>query len=1585
MREQDQAAVGKRIARLLAAEITERASKREFGVVAHDIEPLDGDELLAALTEAAEADKLELRVALVGMPDVVERGLKRSKLWKARLSADEEAAVAWRNKHQRTIAVVATRQLAREASLRALLRIDEKTLFERLCDEEQRSGPPVFRQHLWAALARQGDVITLPALVAYSEALRQLQPKDQSLRAPKLLHHLGLFPDEHLADQTSERVLARRLRLNAELLNEIRHADQDEWARVREFIKKNLDGAERCQADTLRMKLQSLSGDGGEALTGLDVSQAESVWRCKRRGAPGSAGADPLPAPRDEHLPAEHAVASLLIDQHVDRLRDIADEITQIVQHAEREGDEPDAPEVHGLRQGSRRSTVPTHPALLALVRDSSTEATWGCTYQGATDRIDILIDRATRHDPRPLLFADLRERLQPFIEQEMLPPNVQMLADRLAALRAELLPHLGQLLTAPICFLAGYPELCKKAEAYLSTYENLLQSLQASFASARADAEEEADALVAWMLAMEVYIFKTDAGTQAVLSPIHPLHLWRSVIVVNELLHAGRELGQQEREALQKACAEELHLLQVLCLPPSAASTETGQPILLGQAGRIGRLPVYREAPRGVYDAGGSRTVAQLAQALAQLRPFARPGLQVMLVNPPRPGTFVEALLGPLDTVNTDSADTYHGLHLRIRYTTGQAQAWAAELEDLDETVSESLALGRERGLASLSNQKRPVSWEEIDAELERRPAHLLVIVDPFEVRSSPFSRTGINELSPWVLTREYKYNKFRREITVVPVADSFVFGAYLNMIGLLDPTLKQKNPANLPQVGKVRDILNKLGARTLWTVLLDPHRVALARLGDAEVIDRRVEGARQVTCYARDLMPFTRQLDQQLRRTHFTAEASTLLQLVRDLAAMEPAGILRLGPAGADGRGIKGSLGKLVATRWYRQQVPSGLAVSLDTPEGRQWLVAGRDSRVQADLIGLQEDQGTLTIDVIEVKAHDDSEPYQVSEDGTIRGQPVEQVLATLRAVAEIFTKGTDRSPLVRPRREVLREHLYTAVLRDADSAFMERWYALLNDLFAGQLTVRLRGRIIHIHLASVAEQAPAVYLTADRVPVLVETLSAHDVGLMLSSLRGRGEAEGAPARPAAPAATIDSVVGPSELLRLLLPGAEAPAAAAEPPAAAPARSPASEQGDVAEHVYLEPPIPHRPAGRDEAREARPAYGGAAASAQPGLSLEVDLGNETPSGRSVVWQPGKQGNGFFIILGSSGSGKTETLKVLIDGIRRAGIPVLIFDFHGDVRTDGMRSELLSHSPVSRVGLNPMELDSKEADYGPYLQRQALKDMLTSIVPELGHKQGPILKQAFEEAYRRAGILDDDMATWGREPPTFAAVEAILDDWFEDDAKRSLRSSIEGCRSAVRDLFEHPLFRRQPRLSLDQILRESARLDLATLTDSVRFVVTDTLLRKIFRALRAQGPIPVQPRGDHERFRLFVVIDEAKILSLGAERDSAKALLNVLTTEARKFGLGLILATQMADHLSDEVRANAATWLVLRPNDIKEAKKNAPNVHVEPDDLLRLNGSGDGYLRDRSFSSGKVRRIQVRSLAADASSAARTGAAQAG
>jgi len=483
-------------------------------------------------------------------------------------------------------------------------------------------------------------------------------------------------------------------------------------------------------------------------------------------------------------------------------------------------------------------------------------------------------------------------------------------------------------------------------------------------------------------------------------------------------------------------------------------------------------------------------------------------------------------------------------------------------------------------------------------------------------------------------------------------------------------------------------------------------------------------------------------------------------------------------------------------------------------------------------------------------------------------------------------------------------------------------------------------------------------------------INTISAGDVGLMLSptKLDDIDEVSMLPRDMASEAE--GAALEPRQALAMLLKRVHS--SAADAGAEVPNASRLNLGGPAISENVVDSSKPQTPRSLVTPDLDTTPSGGAKAKVlyEPASSaLEIPLGQEINTKQDLSWAPGKQSNGFFLILGASGSGKTETLKVLGNGISEYGVPVLVLDFHGDVKFSGLESVLLSSGTASTIGLNPMELDSHSAEEtGLYDQRKVIRDMIRNAVPALGHRQGSILRDAIEEAYSSRGFNDADPATWKLEPPTFADVVAILTNWAEDDTRKSQRSSIEGCIAAVQEIFEHPIFQRNKHVSIDSILSKSMRLDLSRLSDEVRYITAETLLRKIFRVLRLKGPIPVQPQSDHERFRLFVLIDEAKILSTGGgDPDSPERVLNLLFTEARKFGLGMILASQMSDHFGSEVKANAATWLVMKPMDIREARKNAPNVQMEPEALTALRGKGDGYFRDRT--SSKARRIQVKSL----------------
>lgn len=332
---------------------------------------------------------------------------------------------------------------------------------------------------------------------------------------------------------------------------------------------------------------------------------------------------------------------------------------------------------------------------------------------------------------------------------------------------------------------------------------------------------------------------------------------------------------------------------------------------------------------------------------------------------------------------------------------------------------------------------------------------------------------------------------------------------------------------------------------------------------------------------------------------------------------------------------------------------------------------------------------------------------------------------------------------------------------------------------------------------------------------------------------------------------------------------------------------------------------------------------------------------------GRRAVWRPAEQSNAFFLMVGGSGSGKTTALRLLARAIHDNKVPVLTLDFHGDVDTPGDRI-LLSGGASSSIGINPLELDAEEIRETGFRENLTMiRDAVARAIPSIGHVQKGLLMDAMQAAYRAAGIDEEDERTWSKPPPT-------LDKVLENLSASGIKNA-EGLGAMLSDLFGHPIFQRRSHIAIGDLIAKSSRIDMSKIqSDAVRGVAIDTILRRVFRALKTRGPIPGDKKG-RDKFRLFVVIDEA--------RHADGAILESIFAEARKFGMGAILASQMADDFSNRVRANASTWLFLQHETISEATKNAKDFGIDPGQLTALNGKGDAYFR---IGRGALRRLQV-------------------
>lgn len=95
-------------------------------------------------------------------------------------------------------------------------------------------------------------------------------------------------------------------------------------------------------------------------------------------------------------------------------------------------------------------------------------------------------------------------------------------------------------------------------------------------------------------------------------------------------------------------------------------------------------------------------------------------------------------------------------------------------------------------------------------------------------------------------------------------------------------------------------------------------------------------------------------------------------------------------------------------------------------------------------------------------------------------------------------------------------------------------------------------------------------------------------------------------------------------------------------------------------------------------------------------------------------------------------------------------------------------------------------------------------------------------------------------------------------------------------------------------------------RYVIKSLNSDEQKMFVDILLEDLF--------MEAKERGEQKGVKTFIVIDEAhKFIN-----DDDGHVINIIMREARKFGVGLILASQSFGHFSEDIIANAATKIVL-------------------------------------------------------------------
>lgn len=130
------------------------------------------------------------------------------------------------------------------------------------------------------------------------------------------------------------------------------------------------------------------------------------------------------------------------------------------------------------------------------------------------------------------------------------------------------------------------------------------------------------------------------------------------------------------------------------------------------------------------------------------------------------------------------------------------------------------------------------------------------------------------------------------------------------------------------------------------------------------------------------------------------------------------------------------------------------------------------------------------------------------------------------------------------------------------------------------------------------------------------------------------------------------------------------------------------------------------------------------------------------------VVWDTAKLINGHVLIMGKSGTGKTYTLKKMLDQIsQQARVRAHVMDVHGDIDIEGATA--VKFSEATAYGFNPLIINP-DPDFGGVRKRvRSFVAALSRTGFRLGPKQEAALRNILVDLYAANGFYENDPNSW--------------------------------------------------------------------------------------------------------------------------------------------------------------------------------------------------------------------------------------------